>query len=445
MRAALGLAAGAATAVVYRGGLDNPFVFDDRATVLLNPAFETPWDFAAALRDVPYPAVSLTYAIDRAFWGFSSLGFHIGNASLHIVVVGLLYGWCTRTLADRERPEWPAFFAAALFGLHPLMSAAAGYVSARGEILAAAGFLGALTFARRAIVRSSLASAAMAAVSGLLAIASNAAALALPIVILVYDAWVLDEPGWRRRAARAYAPAIGAAVALAWWWHAGDTRVDAIAPAGGPLARVLTASVIVWRDLALLIAPYGQSPVHDARVATSAADPIALAAFAALAALVAAAIALRRIAPLVAFGVVWFVGTLVPVCAAVVLREGMAEYRLYLPAVGLVLAAAAALARPIARRYTVRLVGYGVLIACALATARRNHAWSEPVDAWREAARREPRAWQVRFQFAESLRESGACDAAIAEYAAALRLNPRFADAAAGREACAAATRQPRR
>jgi hypothetical protein len=443
-RAALGLAAGAATALTYRGGLDNPFVFDDRATVLLNPSLATPWDVAPAVGGVAHPAVGLSYAIDRALWGFSSFGFHVTNACLHLAVVALLYGWCTRTLADRERPEWPAFFAAALFGLHPLTSAAAGYVSARTEILAAAGCLGALTLARRAIVRSSAVSAAMAAMSGLVAIASSAAALALPIAILACDAWVVAEPGWRRRAARVYAPATAVAIALVWWWHSSDPRVDA-APPLGPVARILTASVVAWRAAALMIAPYAQSPVHEARVVTSAADPIGLAAFAAIGGLAAAAFALRRRAPLAAFGVVWFIATLLPVCAIVVPSEGMAEHRLYVPTAGLVLTAAALLARPIARRRVARLVGYGVLIACAIATGRRGDAWSDPVAAWRKAAALEPGAWQVRFEFAESLRESGACEAALEEYAAALRLRPAFAEAEAGREACAAATRQPRR
>ena len=442
-RAALGLAAGAAAALAYRNGLDNPFVFDDRATVLLNPALSAPWHFGAAVQDLPHPAVSVTYAIDRALWGFSSFGFHLTNGVLHLMVVGLLYGWCTRTLADREQPEWPAFFAAAFFGLHPLMSAAVGYVSARTEILAAVGFIGALTFARRAIERSSIVSAVLAAVSGVVAIASSAAALALPIVILAYDAWVVGGEEWRRRAAGAYLPTLAMAATVVWAWHAGAAP-DGIPPRGGPIAGLLTASIVVWRSLALLIAPYGQSPVHDVRAVTSVLDPIGLAALAAIAATAAGAIALRRSAPLAAFGIAWCLGTLVPV-SILAGRDVMAEHRMYLPAAGLILAAAAALARPIARRYSVRLVGYAILVACALATRDRNRAWAEPVDAWRALARREPGAWQVRFQFAESLRESGACDQAIAEYSAALQLNPQLAAAEAGRSECAAAIRRPPR
>ena len=443
-RAALGVAAGGATILAYRNGLDNPFIFDDRATVLLNPALAAPWQFGAALRDLPHPAVSVTYAIDRALWGFSSFGFHVGNAALHVIVVGLLYGWCTRTLDERGRPEWPAFLAATLFGVHPLMSAAVGYVSARTEILAAAGFITALTFARRAIARSSTASSVGAAAAGVVAIASSAAAVALPLVILAFDAWVLREPGWRRRAARVYVPAMVVATATTAWWYF-SSAAPAGAESSGALARLLTASVVAWRYVWLFALPYGQSPVHAVRTVTSVFDPIALAALAGIAASVAAAMMMRRSRPLVALGLVWFIGTLVPLSGVFGLRDAMAEHRMYLPAAGLVLAAAAALAEPIARRRVLRLAGYALLTACVLATRARNHAWAEPLDAWRDLARREPAAWQIRLQLAEALREAGGCDAALAEYAAALQLNPQLADARAGREACERARRSPAR
>ena len=107
-RAALGVLACALTALVYQSALDLPFVFDDRHTVLLNPLLVDPWDLRAVLLGgLPRAAANLSYAVDRAFWGFSSYGFHVTNFVLHIIVVGLFYGWCTRALTDgvvRLRP-----------------------------------------------------------------------------------------------------------------------------------------------------------------------------------------------------------------------------------------------------------------------------------------------------------------------------------------------------
>src|SRR5207342_2670811 len=102
----------------------------------------------------------------------------------------LFYGSCTRALADADRAsqpegiEWAAFFAAAAFGLHPLMSATVLYVSARSDMVCAAAFMIALMFARRAVLTSRTAPALLAAVSGAIAFASNPAAAGLPIVLL---------------------------------------------------------------------------------------------------------------------------------------------------------------------------------------------------------------------------------------------------------------------
>ena len=252
-RAALGILACALTALVYRSALDLPFVFDDRTTVLLNPDLVRPWDLPADL-------TTLSYAIDRALWGFSSFGFHLTNVILHIVVVALFYGTCTRALADAPgqtgvrpgsdpgrknrgqtgsnrgltpvRPGstvdsgaglWVAFFAAAVFGLHPLMSATALYVSARSEMLGAAAFMIALMFARRAILASRTGPGLLAAGFGAVAVAASPAAAGLPIVLLAYDAWVLRTGGWRRRLWRAYVPAMAAVIlAIGWRLHASE-------------------------------------------------------------------------------------------------------------------------------------------------------------------------------------------------------------------------------
>ncbi len=218
LRTALGLLACVLPALVYYWSVDNPFVFDDRVTVLLNPSLVDPFDLRGVLLHNPArPVVNVSYALDRAFWGFSSFGFHLTNVILHIIVVALFYGWCTRALSDARGDratrgpapvEWPAFFAAATFGLHPLMGAATAYVSARSELLAALGVLAALTCARRAIVASNTMAGVMAGAFGLLAVESSASAAALPLLVIAYDAWVLRAPGWRQRATRVHLPAM---------------------------------------------------------------------------------------------------------------------------------------------------------------------------------------------------------------------------------------------
>ena len=462
---ALGILACAPAALVYKAGLDNPFVLADHHTVLLNPALVDAWDLrAAVLHDLTRVPVTLSYAVDRALWGFSSFGFHITNFVLHVIAVGLFYGICTRALADvgsnrrqtgvrpgsdrgqgRVRPgsdpgltagvEWPAFFAASAFALHPLMNSAVGYISARPELLCAIGFLAALTLARRAIVASNTLAGVLALAFGLVAVGSSPAALALPLVILAYDAWVLADKGWRQRAMRVYLPAF-AAIAVAAAWHLPALLAAERVPARGLAGNTLTEVIVIWRYVALLMVPFGQSLVHQVHWVTTPLDLVALLALLLLAGAVAGTIALRNARPLVAFGAVWFLAVLAPTSSLIPLPDAMAEYRVYLAGAGLLLAVASTIASPLATRPVVRAMATAVLIALTVQTYRRIIVWRDPMTLWQESVERAPDAWQARLGYAELLREVGRCDRARTEYETVLRLHPNHAGARAGLDAC---------
>jgi len=443
------------TALLYQQTLDHPFVFDDRAAVLLNPSLIDAWSLRAALLLNPARSVvNLSFALDRAFWGFSSFGYHITNGILHVAVVGLFFGFCTRALAD-ARPrdqgtrdqgtrdqgtrdqgtDWPAFFAAAVFGVHPLMSSTVLYVAARSDLLCAAGFLLALIVARRAIASSSAAAGLCAVMCGLFALASGPAAAGLPIVVLAFDAWILRDRGWRRRATRVYVPAM-AAIAVAGAWQAravlGANRV----PPRGLFANLLTESVVIWRYVRLLVAPYGQSMIHDVHWARSPVDPLGVCAIALLAISIVAAVRIRHARPLVAFGVVWFAAALAPTSTIFPLRDAMSEPRAYLAAAGLFLAAASMLAHPLASSRVARAIAVGALVLCGASTLARTRVWDDPLALWKEAIDRAPGSWQAHLGYADALREVDQCGPAKEEYRTALRLYPANADARSGLERC---------
>jgi len=193
----------AIAALVYQNALDAPFIFDDRFTVLFNASLTGTWDPKAILAaNIARPVVNLSFAIDQALWGISSFGFHVTNTILHITAVALFYGWCTRALSDARSPcspEWPAFVAAAILAVHPLMSSAVMYVTARSELLAAIGAFACLIYARRAIVGGSAPAGVVAFACGAAAIGSSSSAAVLPFLVIAYDAWVLRGEGlWRR-------------------------------------------------------------------------------------------------------------------------------------------------------------------------------------------------------------------------------------------------------
>jgi len=453
VRTILGVAAVALAIAAYLNALDNPFVYDDTDTVLLNRSLVDLSNIRfILLYSLFRPIVNVSYAVDRAIWGYTSFGFHVTNVALHAVAVGLFFGWCTRAFADAYRadptlqPEWPAFFAAATFAVHPMLTEGAGYISGRSEVLCSIGFLGCLILARRAIRTGALLPAAGAVIAAVFALASKETAIAVPVVLLAYDAWVLSpsesgggdaQDGWRRRLWRVYVPAfvvlaVGAVVRL-------RTLVSAGALIGrGPIDNLLTQAIVVWRYIGLLVLPVGQTIMHDARFVTAILDPAALLALAGLAALVAFALRMRARDPLVTVGAVWFLAALAPSSSILPLREGMAEHRVYLASGGFFLAIAALFARLLATRASTRLAASCVLIVCVFLTAQRNRVWSDATTLWAEAAEAAPATWEPHYAYADALREAGQCDRAIAEYRVVLNLRPRHREAVTNMGICLA-------
>src|SRR3954464_9749849 len=134
--------------VAYRGALTNPFVYDDHLVIVENPSITKLSDVRAiALHDVKRPLVNFSYALDYAVWGLAPYGYHATSLLLHLLNIGLLFAFARRASADHDegsgsrlvagREFAVAFTAAVLLAVHPLMTQAVGYISARADLLSA--------------------------------------------------------------------------------------------------------------------------------------------------------------------------------------------------------------------------------------------------------------------------------------------------------------------
>jgi protein O-mannosyl-transferase len=424
--------------LVYLNVLGNPFVYDDFVTVVGNRALVERWGPAETLRFATFrPTTAFSYALDHAVWGLNPFGYHLTNVLLHMINVALVFQLGLLLGEDRNRlarvPPAPAgavaFVLAALFAVHPALSGAVSYVSARSEIVAGTLFLASFLCLRIALVKGQVRWGIPGLVLYLLVLGAREVASALPFVLLVYDLLVLggsrDER--RRRALYCHVPLIGATVA------AGVLRITVFAThEGGALHAIeryaLTEARVLWRYVQLLVAPIGLSIVHD--VAPGRWDDVRTwGALAGLVAVVALAVAIARRLPFVSFGIAWFLLLLAPT-SVIPLRDEMAEHRMYLASVGfffaLVALAARAFPRLLAmpRNRQTMIAGAFVVVLTVLGalTMTRNTVWADSLTLWREAAERAPHSWIARFGYANALAETGNCRDALPEFGAALRL-----------------------
>jgi tetratricopeptide (TPR) repeat protein len=450
-----GLFVAALAAGVYLNALDNPFVYDDFFTVTGNPSIASAADPRWTLQFMPFrPVVNVSYAIDRALWGYRPFGYHLTSVLLHAAMSVLLFVFLRRMLADARRSSgrelegelatdtWAAFAGAALFAVHPIQSETAGYISSRSEILC--GFFVVCTLLLARVAKGGVApegsapasprhrtlAGAGAVLCGVLAMLSKEVAASLPILFVAYD-WLLlpgEVAAKRRRLVLVFLPITLLTMAALAYRVGALTGADARL-SKAPLLNLLTQSIVIWRYLAMMVVPAGQAIMHEHRPITTLTDPVALVAAAGLVALVALAFRARRASPLYPLGAIWWFSCIAPSSSVIALREGMAEHRVYVASAGVAIVMTAVSGQLIRRAsrlsgrvplaYTAAL--FGVLAICATLTIRRNIVWDSAVTVWQEARRAAPNAWQARYALGDALREARDCPAAILEYEAVLR------------------------
>src|SRR5262249_10204542 len=99
------------------------------------------------------PVTTLSYLFNYAILGNADrpLGYHVVNLALHIANVLLLFALLRQFLISNSQfqIEWAAFFAAALWAVHPLSTEAVTNIVGRSDLFAAcAVFAGLLSFVR---------------------------------------------------------------------------------------------------------------------------------------------------------------------------------------------------------------------------------------------------------------------------------------------------------
>ena len=444
----LGGLAAIASALAYLNSLRNPFVYDDVRMVLDNPSIQDVTAVSSIIiREFARPLVNFSYAVDRAIWGVEPFGFHLTSLLLHALNVWLLFGLTWTLAADRRgragvrsephgRVTVTAFGAAALFGLHPMMTQAVGYVSGRPEVLCTTFFLLATLTGRRWLLEPRARWLVATLVLWAAALASKEVAAMWPFVFLLYDMTLGpgDPRGWRRRLQRFHLPLIAVTIA------AGIVRLAVLIGVENPdegalhLEYLLLEAVVVWRYVQLLLLPVNQSVFHQVDALASVWDVRGLLAAAAVTAWSAVAWRQRQRNPLMALGSLWFLLLLVPSAVLVTLNLGepMAEHRVYLASAGLftVLGSAVGWAweriddRSHTRSLGVRLVLAGVLTVLGGLTVHRNVLWANPEWLWADAVERAPDVWVPRLMLGEALQRTGKLDQAAAEFRMAIRLQP---------------------
>lgn len=447
-----------ASTLPFAGTLGHGFALDDVSEVVRNDHVrsladvprlftEGAWDGAGDTNPIYRPLTSATYALQYALGGLSPLGFHLGNVLLHAIASLLVLALGRRLGLSLAA----ATLGAAIFAVHPVHVEVVANVAGRKDSLATALVVAAVLAHDLALRRAGawVALAVLTVAAALFAKESGAAAIGAAF------AWTLlvDRGPWREARARTVAVFGAYAVVFALYLLARRAAVGSfgvplslIPYAENPLAhegiatRLLTATGVLGRGLALLVFPRTLSPDYSYEaipLIRSPLDPVLLASAAVLAvAAVAAARAARRW-PALAFCAAWYAIGVFP-ASNLLAKVGtvFGERLLYLPSAGFCLAAAAlgvhaaqaAADRLPGARHAATAVAAAVLLALTARTVAYAAVWRDEVSLFGEAVRAQPRSAKAHQLLGAALMEVGRVDEGVAALETADRMLARLPD-----------------
>lgn len=473
------------------------FAFDDVPIVLENARVHTLagwWRIFAESywppaygSDMYRPLAILAFASQWAIGGGEPWVFHLTSVVLY-AAVSLVFYHAALALVPRSA----AWAAAALFAVHPVHVEAVGNVVGQSELIVALCALLSLTLYLR--WRSGLARAPTALPGICLCYALGLLAkengILLPALLLAAEATVVGDRRPALARARSVAPLFLAMAVIAGGYlvvralvtgrlGSNDPQFALAGMAAGERALTMLgatpalARLLVWP--ARLSAFYTPPEIAMMR----GWDWRLLPGVAILVGVVALPAAVGRRNRSVPFGLVWFALTLLPV-SNLLFPSGVviAERTLFLPSVGVVLAAAAGIAWLIERwpamrpslRLAAGVVSAGVLAAGTWRSAERQRAWRDDEALFAQSVLDAPRSYEahhmygrllfrtgrrveaerelqralalfpadhrIHFSLASAYREAGVCAPAIPLYRQALFLAPERPDYRIGLIAC---------
>ena len=396
------------TLAAFSNAAHDAFVYDDKffaqdvAALDLQTVFrlfkEDAWAGTGTPSDVYRPLLLLSILGEHALHGGRAIWFHITNIALHIATTLVLFGLLLEVLRNRPFARLSAFFAALIFGLHPIHTEAVNSIFNRSEILATLAVLGALWSVLRDVETNPRRAFSIAALLYFVALLCRESAASLPLLLLLMLAFLRPQLLFDRRNWRRLWPAISLIVVVAGYLllrrlalpgRLDDVPVAKIVPQN--FAHRLGMALTMLREgLRLLFVPHPLRANYDA---FGAGGPLHALLIHAL--ILMSAIMTRRSAPGFLLGLGFYYLAMLP--STRLLTSGafsvtLGERYLYLPSVGLSLGLAMLLPQLCATIGTraVSIAGSVIAVLFFAGTGARNVDWHSDLALWQAESRVAP-------------------------------------------------------
>lgn len=377
-----------------------------------------------------YPLLHSAFWLEHHVWGDAAFGYHLINVLLH-AGAACLFATLLRRLAVPG-----AWFAAAVFALHPVCVESVAWISEQKNTLSTVLYLGAaLVYLRYADQRQPK-HYAIATALFLAALGTKTVTATLPAALLVIFWWRNGGAGVRRELP-ALLPWLG--LGLVGGLATAHFERAMIGATGADFGltfvqRGLIAGRVVWFYLGKLLWPADLIFIYprwnvDAAVAWQWLFPVATLGLLG----VAAWWARRSRAPLAALLV--FGGSLFPALGFVnvypFIFSFVADHFQYLACLGAIALVPAALQRGLTHlpRAVARATPLVLVVLLGTLTFRQAGMYRDVVTLYETTLARNPGCWMAHNNLGNTFAAEGRADEAVAQFEAALKLRPDYPEA----------------
>jgi len=403
----------AAVFLTYSNHFQNGFHFDDSHTITDNPYirdlsniprfFTDATTFSIYARHQNYrPMVSTTLALDyRLAGGYDVFWFHLSTFLVflaQLVAMYFLFAAILDAVRRDSRNRYVALFGTALYGLHPAMAETVNYIVQRGDVYVAFGIVSGLALYAclprgRAwgVYLIPFAFAALSKQSGLV----------FPLFLLLYVLYFENEAG--QSLYRQFIKIVPSAIlcALLGWLQLAMTPKSFFSVHVSAWSYVVTQPFVLLHYFGEFFLPLHLSADSDLEPFKTINGEALLGFLFVVGVVVTIWITARRtmLRP-ISFGLAWFLIASLPT-SLYPLAEVENDHRMFLPFVGLALAAAWSLGLGVEaylRRYdgnaargAILAACLVVLGACAFGTHERNEVWRSDESLWYDVTQKSPR------------------------------------------------------
>lgn len=431
--------------ILYLNTLNNGFVYDDLNTIVNNTLIKKSDNLSMLFdnknyfvlsRELSYrPVVTITYFLDYAIYGIKPWGYHLTNILLHTINGILVYVFSILTLQLQKaggRPELQALILSFLFVGHPVLTEAVNAVSFREELLAFLFYLITLNIyiwlrTHTVLPHSRIFIYTISCLTFLLALFAKEMAVTLPVIILCCEGLFGDEkkkPVLLNPYNTGFILIVIAYLYLRF--HYFYNPVEGHQRHWPLQERILTLPWLLLSYIKMALFPVSLSADYVIAPVKSLLSPFIIAS----AGIILASIFFKtiRIGKGTAFGVLFFVITLMPVYNIIPINEPIAERYLYIPAFGFTIIIGSYICHRISLNPGYKRLYMLILLLIVsfygLGVANRNKAWKESYSLWSDTVRKMPNSSRAHNGLGIILADKGDFDGAEFHFRTALRHKP---------------------